>query len=137
MGDVEINARSGALLVRHGKGMKERSVPLVAEARAAVPSAYLKGAACAAQDDTLLLSRTLGPLDPRRAAHRGGGGPDRRREGQGDADALRHYFATRFLEKNQGDIATLATVLGHATSARPPRMSTRTRERVQAMVEEM
>ena len=27
---------------------------------------------------------------------------------------LRHSFATRFLAKDQGDIATLATILGHA-----------------------
>lgn len=31
VGDVEINARSGVLLVRHGKGLKERPVPLSAE----------------------------------------------------------------------------------------------------------
>ena len=34
---------------------------------------------------------------------------------------LRHSFATRFLVKNQGDIATLATILGHAN------ISTKTR----------
>jgi site-specific recombinase XerD len=50
---------------------------------------------------------------------------------------LRHSFATRFLAKNQGDIATLATILGH------PNISTTTRylhpnaQRVQEMVEEM
>ena len=40
---------------------------------------------------------------------------------------LRHNFATRFLAKNQGDIATLATILGHAnisTTARYPHQCT-------------
>ena len=34
---------------------------------------------------------------------------------------LQHSLATRFLVKNQGDIATLATILGHAN------LSTKTR----------
>ena len=46
VGDVEINARSGALLVRHGKGMKERPVPLAAEARVAVERLPQGAAAC-------------------------------------------------------------------------------------------
>ena len=51
--------------------------------------------------------------------------------------ALRHYFATRFLEKNQGDIATLATVLGHANISTTTRYLHPNAQRVQAMLEEM
>ena len=36
---------------------------------------------------------------------------------------LRHSFATRFLAKNQGDIATLATILGHANISTTTRYS--------------
>jgi len=137
VGDVEINARSGVLLVRRGKGLKERQVPLSAEARAAL-SAYLKVRPRAAQDDTLFLSRTLGRLDPRDAqrivaeAARIAGVKVRV-----TPHALRHYFATRFLERNQGDIATLATVLGHANISTTTRYLHPNAQRVQAMVEEM
>ena len=51
--------------------------------------------------------------------------------------ALRHYFATRFLERNQGDIATLATVLGHANISTTTRYLHPNAQRVQAMVEEL
>jgi site-specific recombinase XerD len=50
---------------------------------------------------------------------------------------LRHYLATRFLEKNQGDIATLATVLGHANISTTTRYLHPNARRVQEMVEEM
>ncbi len=59
--DLEINPRSGKVLVRHGKGSKERRSPLPAEARAAV-QAYLKVRPKVA-DDRLFLSRTLRPPD--------------------------------------------------------------------------
>jgi len=136
VGDVEINARSGVLLVRRGKGLKERQVPLSAEARAAL-SAYLKVRPRAAQDDTLFLSRTFGPLDPRDAqrivaeAARIAGVKVRV-----TPHALRHYFATRFLERNQGDIATLATVLGHANISTTTRYLHPNAHRVQAMAGE-
>ncbi len=135
VGDVEINARSGVLLVRHGKGLKERPVPLSAEARAAL-GAYLKVRPAAARDDTLFLSRTCGRLDPRDAqrivaeAARIAGVKARV-----TPHALRHYFATRFLERNQGDIATLATVLGHANISTTTRYLHPNAQRVQAMVE--
>jgi site-specific recombinase XerD len=48
---------------------------------------------------------------------------------------LRHSFATRFLAKNQGDIATLATILGHANINTTARYLCRNAQRVQEMVE--
>ena len=50
---------------------------------------------------------------------------------------LRHGFATRFLTKNQGDIATLATILGHANISTTTRYLHPNAQRVQEMVEEM
>jgi site-specific recombinase XerD len=48
---------------------------------------------------------------------------------------LRHNFATRFLAKNQGDIATLTTILGHANINTTARYLCRNAQRVQEMVE--
>ncbi len=50
---------------------------------------------------------------------------------------LRHSFATRFLAKNQGDIATLATILGHANISTTTRYLHPDARRIQEMVEEM
>jgi site-specific recombinase XerD len=65
--------------------------------------------------DLLFLSRTHRALDPRdvqrmvsEAARRAG------IRFSVTPHTLHHSFATRFLVKNQGDIATLATILGHA-----------------------
>ena len=48
---------------------------------------------------------------------------------------LRHSFATKFLAKNQGDIATLATILGHANVSTTTRYLHPNAQRVREMVE--
>ena len=113
IGDVEVGPRSGTLLVRTGKGLKERRLALSAEARDTL-KAYLQVRPKVA-DDLLFLSRTHRALDPRdvqrlvsEAARRAG------IKITVSPHTLRHSFATRFLAKNQGDIATLAMLLGHA-----------------------
>ena len=50
---------------------------------------------------------------------------------------LRHSFATRFLVKNQGDIAMPATILGHANISTTKRYPHPNARRVQKMVEGM
>ena len=50
---------------------------------------------------------------------------------------LRHSFATRFLAKNQGDIATLATIQGHADISTTTQYLHPNAQRVQEMVEVM
>jgi site-specific recombinase XerD len=50
---------------------------------------------------------------------------------------LRHSFATRFLAENQGDIATLATILGHANISTTTRYLHPNAQQVQEMVEGM
>ncbi|MEM2126369.1 MAG: tyrosine-type recombinase/integrase, partial [Candidatus Methanosuratincola sp.] len=93
--DVELNARSGWILVRKGKGVKERRVPLSAEARQAL-RAYLE--VRPQRPGPLFFSRTYQPLTGRdvqrvvaEAARRAGLG---RRV---TPHTLRHTFATRFL----------------------------------------
>jgi site-specific recombinase XerD len=49
--------------------------------------------------------------------------------------ALCHSFATRFLAKNPGDIATLATILGHANISTPTRYLHPNAQDAQEMVE--
>jgi site-specific recombinase XerD len=135
--DVEIGARSGAALVREGKGLQQRRVALSAELRATL-SAYLEVRPATAQMDHLFLSRTLGPLAPRdaqrivaEAARRAG------ITRKVTPHTLRHFFATRFLQKNGGDIATLASILGHANISTTTRYLHPNAQRVQEMVEEM
>jgi integrase/recombinase XerC len=131
--DLELGARSGSVIVRMGKGLRERRVPLPVEARA-VLTAYLK--VRPEDSDVLFLTRTHAPLLARDAF-------DVTREGARRAGlscdvtphTLRHYFATRFLEKNQGDIATLAQVLCHANIATTARYLHPPLQRLQSMVE--
>ncbi len=131
--DLELGARSGSVLIRMGKGLRERRVPLPVEARAAL-TAYLK--VRPEDSDVLFLSRTHAPLLARDAF-------DVIREGARRAGVpwdvtphtLRHYFATRFLEKNQGDIATLAQILGHANIATTARYLHPSFREMQAMMD--
>lgn len=132
--DVEVNARSGWVLVRKGKGVKERRVPLSAEARQGLWG-YLE-----------VRPRRLGPFffsctfqlltgrDVRRiiaeAARRAGLG---RRV---TPHVLRHTFATRFL-RSGGDLATLQAILGHTRLSTTARHLHPDAGRMQEMVEEL
>jgi site-specific recombinase XerD len=88
--------------------------------------------------DLLFLSRTHRALDPfdmqrmvfeaaRRAGIKFGVTPH----------TLSHSFATRFLTKNQGELATLATILGHANISMTTRYLHPNARRIQEMVEEI
>ena len=88
--------------------------------------------------DLLFLCRTHRALDPRdlqrmvfEAARRAG------IKFRVTPHTLRHSFATRFLVKNQGDIATLATILGHAIISMMICYLHPDARRIQEMVEEM
>jgi len=132
--DVELNARSGWVLVRKGKGMKERRVPLSAEARRELRE-YLE--VRPQQSGPLFFSRTYQPLTGRdvqrvvvEAARRAGLGK------RVTPHTLRHTFATRFLQAG-GDLATLQTVLGHSNLSTTARYLHPDAGRVQEMVEEL
>jgi integrase/recombinase XerD len=113
--DVELGSRSGTLLVREGKGLKERTLALSAEARAAL-QAYLKVRPKVA-GDLLFVSRTHRALDPRDVQRMVSEAVRRAGITFGvTPHTLRHSFATRFLAKNLGDIATLAKILGDCSS---------------------
>jgi site-specific recombinase XerD len=88
--------------------------------------------------DLLFLSRTHRSLEPRdvqrtvaEAARRAG------IKFAVTLHALRHSIATRFLAKNQGDIATPAMILGHVNISTPTRHPYPNAKRVQEMVVEI
>jgi site-specific recombinase XerD len=88
--------------------------------------------------DLLFLSRTHRALDPRdvqqmisEAVRRAG------IKCTVTPHTPRHSFATRFLAKNQGDIATLATILGHSNISTTTRYLHPSAKRVQGMIVEM
>ncbi len=132
--DVEVNSRSGWVLVRKGKGVKERRVPLSAEARQAL-RAYLE--VRPQRPGRLFFSRTYQPLTERdvqrvlaEAARRAG------IERRVTPHVLRHTFATRFL-RSGGDLATLQAILGHANLSTTARYLHPDAGRMQEMVEEL
>jgi integrase/recombinase XerC len=113
LGDIELTERKGRVLIRRGKGNKERSVPLNAEARAALRewlSVRPQGA-----DDCLWVATeedAAGGLTPR-AVQR-----VLKRYGQ-DAGiptltphVLRHTFAKNLADKKVG-VEVIAAALGH------------------------
>ena len=116
VGDVQINERSGQVTVRHGKGGGYREVPLTLDVRKAL-SAYLEEAHPDPDNpeaplwvgphggvrhrssvtrllDKYALQAGLEPVNPH---------------------ALRHTFATRYLNANPGDLRGLARLLGHTS----------------------
>ena len=111
--DVEISERSGKVTVRQGKRGGYRAVPLTREVRAAL-SRYLEQYP-GLRPDTPLWLGTRGELSHRSSvvrllnkyAYQAG-------IETFNPHALRHTFATRYLDVNPGDLRGLAALLGHA-----------------------
>ena len=114
-GDVTLNARSGEVRVRRGKGGISRTVPLTATVRRTL-------------NDYLALYPEMGTDDPLWVGERGAlkspsgvfrllkkyarlAGLD---ETMVSPHVLRHTFATRYLAANPDDLRGLAALLGHA-----------------------
>ncbi len=133
--DIKINARSGEVLIRRGKGEKERPVALGLECRKDL-TAYLSkrpdwppdklffsktGKDFATRDVERLVDKLVRlagierPITPH---------------------TLRHTFATRFL-RDGGDLATLQKLMGHENIVTTSRYLHPDAERVQEMVERL
>jgi integrase/recombinase XerD len=123
-GDVEINERSGSLIVRAGKGNKERSIPLNVEARRAIQK-YLDERSD--DNDALFLSNRRERISVRRVQHL---------LGQYDVHPhqLRHTFI-RGLVKENADIAVIQSLSGHSSADMILRYSQPSEEDKQQAVE--
>ena len=114
IGDVAIGERSGKVTVRRGKHGGFREVPLTREVRHAL-AAYLEEHPEKDHVEAGLWIGIRGPLSNRSSVVR----ILDKYAYQAQIDpvnphALRHTFATRYLEANPDDLRGLAALLGHA-----------------------
>ena len=133
LSDVVIGERSGSIVLRHGKGQKERTVPLPAPARQAL-SAYLAARPDSESDRVFLGER--GPL----TRH----GLTALCEKYGGIcgfhlhpHKLRHTMAHRFLADNQNDLVSLSQILGHASISVTARYTQRSQDELAAAAENL
>jgi integrase/recombinase XerC len=113
--DVDLHDRSGVVLVREGKGRKQRQVPVNSTARRAL-KLYLKGREPLRQEDHLFLSERGGlPLSLRTIQATVSAVARRANITRFavSAHSLRHSFARRFLRRHPGKLVELAALLGH------------------------
>ena len=135
VGDVELGPRSGWALVRRGKGLKERRVPLGLEVRQALER--WRQARPSTPSRALFVSkpgRRLDPSDVQRVLE--GGSRLAGLARKVTPHRLRHTFATRFLRAG-GDLATLQRILGHASLSTTARYLHPDAEGMQEMVERL
>ena len=112
--DLELNARSGQVIVRRGKGGVQRTVPLTAEVRRALND-YLEQHPCRGNEPLWVGQR--GPLKDSAAIWRilKKYAFQARLEEEISPHTLRHTFASHYLEANPDDLRGLAALLGHAS----------------------
>ena len=131
LAELELNGRSGWLLIQNGKGNKSRRVPLNAETRQALKAWLEERTQTAAEP--VFLSQSGQPLSERDvqrmvAEYARIAGVD------ATPHTLRHTFATRAIEKGV-DIATLQALLGHSRLETTGRYLHPSAERLQEAVE--
>jgi integrase/recombinase XerC len=112
--DVLLRERAGTVRVRHGKGRKEREVPLNASTRRGL-SAYLKSREGYRPHDPLFCSETGAALSVRSIQAMVSNLARRAKITRipVSAHTLRHTFALAFLQQNPGKLVELAALLGH------------------------
>ena len=111
--DVTLRERSGELLVRDGKGMKQRTIPLNAAVRRGL-SEYLDVRGQPSADEPLFLTERATAMSERTLRATLSGLASRAHiEGPVGAHTLRHTFALNYLEAHPGQLVELATLMGH------------------------
>lgn len=112
--DITLRDRAGVIRVRHGKGLKEREVPLNATARRALRQ-LLEHDPSPRPEDPVFRSARNAPL-PIRSVQNTIAALVRRarltRPGI-SAHSLRHTFALAWLHQHPGQLVELAQLLGH------------------------
>jgi site-specific recombinase XerD len=133
--DVELNERSGWALVRQGKGLKERKVPLSLQTRKRL-QAYLDVRPDWA-GEALFLTKSGNRISSGAIQRMVKDAAQRARiDKDVTPHVLRHTFATRFLRKGN-DLATLRDILGHASITTTSRYLHPDAAQMQNMVEEL
>ncbi len=112
VGDVELNERSGWATV-HGKGRKQRRVPVHARARRAL-SEYLKERDDPVGDEPLFLSQKGGAITPYTVWY-----TVKKYAALAEVEGVtphtfRHTVATQLVRDPEVDLVTAATFLGHS-----------------------
>jgi site-specific recombinase XerD len=136
LSDVQTSERKGQVLIRQGKGLKERTVPLSRMARAEL-AAYLAVRPSFA-GEWLFVSQGGKPLSARDAQRLVSAAS--RKAGIAQAitpHLLRHTFATRALQQANIDLATLSHLLGLESLTTTARYLHPNRAQVAEMVEEL
>jgi site-specific recombinase XerD len=113
--DITVRERAGALRVRHGKGLKDREVPLNATARRALRQVFERDPAPARPEEPVFRSTRGEPL-PVRSIQNTIAGLVRRaglKRAGISAHSLRHTFALAWLRQHPGKLVELAQLLGH------------------------
>ncbi len=112
--DVVARERSGTVRVRHGKGLKEREVPLNSSVRRAI-RAYLDERVETDDSSHLFLSERGDALSTRsiQVIVSQLGKKAKIERVSVSAHTLRHTFALNYLKQNPGKIVDLANLLGH------------------------
>ena len=131
--DVTLGPRSGQTVCRHGKGNKQRTVPLPLEARRAL-TAYIESRPPV--ESSALVIGERGPLTDdgvraicsRYSAITGV---------KFSPHTLRHSFAHRFLASTNNDIVALAQILGHQNLNTTSLYTQRSQEDLQQRVDEV
>ena len=133
LSDLMLSDRSGFVTFKHGKGSKQRSVPLPLAARRAL-AAYLETRPPVKSNKVFIGER--GPLTDRgfRALC------DKYSALIGiklHPHLLRHTMAHQFLENNPGDLVSLAQILGHENLNTTARYTKRTEQQLGDAVDRM
>lgn len=112
--DVVLRERAGTVQVRHGKGRKEREVPLNASARRGL-NTYLKSREVYCPHDPLFCSDTGAAISVRSIQAMVSNLARRAKITRipVSAHTTRHTFASAFLKQNPGKLVELAALLGH------------------------
>ncbi|MCD6033230.1 MAG: integrase family protein [Thermomicrobiales bacterium] len=114
IGDLTLHDRSGCVHVRHGKGLKDREVPLNATVRRAMKQYFDERPDAIAGEPLFLSGRAAGlPVRSIQAVIAGLARRARLSRIQVSCHTLRHTFALAYLRDNPGKLVELATLLGH------------------------